>query len=59
MNDSQVVTLQSDWQCAEEAEHSLSDRFVGKNLRNDDTIFPVFFAKEPTIVVLAMTEQNV
>jgi len=59
MNDSQIVTLQGDWQRAEEIENLLSNRFVGKHLRNDDTIFFVFFAKEPAIVVLAVAEQDV
>ena len=39
MDDSQIVTLQGDWQGAEELEGSLPDRFVGKYLRNDLTIF--------------------
>jgi hypothetical protein len=59
MDDSQVVTLQGEWQCAKEGEDLLPDCFVGKNLRNDDTTFLVFFAKEPTAVVLAMAEQDV
>jgi hypothetical protein len=59
VNDSQVVTIQGDWQCAEESANSLPDRFIGKELRNDGAIFFELFAKEPVIVVLSVAQQNV
>ena len=59
MNNSQIVTLQRNRKRAKEIENLLSDWFVSKHLRNDDAVFLVFFAKEPTIVVLAVAEQDV
>jgi hypothetical protein len=59
MDDSKIITLQGNWKRAEEFENLLSDWFVSQHLWNDDAVFLVFFAKEPTVVVLAMAEQDV
>jgi hypothetical protein len=59
MNHPQIVTLQGNRKRAKEIENLLSDWFVSKHLRHDNATFLVFFAKEPTIVVLAVAEQDV
>ena len=59
MDDTKIITLQCNWQRAEKAEDLLPSRLVGKKLWDHLVVFLELFAEKLTVVVLAMTEQDV